>query len=63
MTGIDKLIAHFGSQAKTAKELQITRQTVNGWVKGRNRIPAEKVVLIEKITGIPRSELRPDLWN
>lgn len=63
MTGIEKLINHFGSQVKVAQNLNITRQTVNGWVKGRNRIPAEKVVLIEKLTGIPRRELRPDLWD
>lgn len=63
MNGIDKLIEHFGSQAKAAKGLEVTRQTVNSWVKGRSRIPAEKAVFIEKITGISRRELRPDLWE
>lgn len=63
MNGVQKLILHFGSQAKAAKELNISRQAVNSWVKNKNKIPAEKVVVIEKITGIKRSELRPDLWD
>ncbi|ULJ59759.1 transcriptional regulator [Wielerella bovis] len=63
MNGVQKMIEHFGSQAKAAKDLAVTRQTVNSWVKGRNRIPAEKVILIEEKTGISRRELRPDLWN
>lgn len=63
MIGIEKLIKHFGTQAKAAKGLGVTRQTVNSWKMGRIRIPAEKVIEIEKTTGIPRNELRPDLWE
>ena len=63
MNGIQKVIQHFGSQAKAAKDLGISRQAVNSWVKGRVRIPAEKAIFIEQKTGIPRHELRPDLWS
>ncbi len=63
MTGVQKLVQHFGSQAEAAKQLCVTRQTVNGWVKQRNRIPAEMAVLIEQKTGINRKEFRPDLWD
>lgn len=63
MNGIQKVIFFFGTQAKTAQNLGVKRQTVNSWVKGRNKIPAETVILIEEKTGINRSELRPDLWS
>lgn len=62
MNGIEKVVAHFGTQAKAARELKVARQTINSWTKGRNKIPAEKAVLIEQKTGIDRRELRPDLW-
>ena len=62
-TGILKVVAYFGSQVKVAQALQVNRQTVNSWVKKRNKIPPKKVVEIEKLTGINRWELRPDLWD
>jgi DNA-binding transcriptional regulator YdaS (Cro superfamily) len=47
-----------GLSAKIAAELCIARQTVYGWKK----IPAERVIKVEAITGIPRTQLRPDLY-
>jgi DNA-binding transcriptional regulator YdaS (Cro superfamily) len=41
-----------------AKHLEITPGALTNWT----RFPAERVPLIEKFTGIPRHELRPDLW-
>lgn len=63
MNGLEKVVQYFGSQAEMARELSVKRQTVNSWLKGRNKIPAEKVILIEGKTGVNRSELRPDLWG
>ncbi len=42
-----------------ATALNLTTQAVYAW----HRVPAEKVVLIEEITGIPREELRPDIYR
>ena len=36
---------------------------VSQWVNGERDIPAELVVRVEEITGIPRHRLRPDLWE
>lgn len=63
MNGIEKVISFFGSQAKAAKNLDVSRQAVNSWVKGRNRIPAETAILIEQKTRVSRKEIRPDLWS
>lgn len=48
-----------GAQAKVARELGVTRAAVAKWEK----IPAERVVEVERVTGIPREELRPDLYR
>ena len=44
--------------AKVAAGLGLTRAAVTQW----DRVPAEKVPDVERITGISRHELRPDLW-
>jgi len=43
-----------------AAELKITRDAISQW---KNKIPAERVLEIERITGIHRSRLRPDLFQ
>ncbi|OSI10938.1 MULTISPECIES: transcriptional regulator [Neisseria] len=57
---------HFiGSQAALARKLGVQRSTVNSWVKGRNKIPPDVAVRIEKLTdgAIRRQDLRPDLYT
>jgi DNA-binding transcriptional regulator YdaS (Cro superfamily) len=44
--------------AQLAKELGMTRSAVHQW----ERVPAERVVEVSRITGIPREALRPDLY-
>jgi transcriptional regulator with XRE-family HTH domain len=38
----------------------VDKSTVLRWESGR--APAERVVEIERVTGIPRADLRPDLY-
>jgi transcriptional regulator with XRE-family HTH domain len=38
----------------------VNKSTVLRWEEGH--IPAERVIAISEITGIPRSQLRPDLY-
>ncbi|RPD83209.1 helix-turn-helix domain-containing protein [Neisseria weixii] len=58
-------IDFFGSQASLARKLGVQRSTVNSWVHGRNKIPPEAAVKIEKLTGfqVKKKELRPDLFD
>lgn len=44
---------------KIAEGLKLTTQAVYAW----DRVPAERVVQVEQITGIPREELRPDIFG
>lgn len=55
---LDAIRTRPGRLAKIAYGLGITRGAVAKW----KRIPAERVLDVERITGIPRYELRPDLY-
>jgi DNA-binding transcriptional regulator YdaS (Cro superfamily) len=43
-----------------ARALSVDKGTVTKWHSGR--VPAERVLDVERITGIPRHDLRPDLY-
>ncbi len=43
-----------------ARALNVSRQTA--WTWFHRQVPAKHVLGVERITGIPRSELRPDLY-
>lgn len=47
-----------GALKRLAKQLGIAHQSFYSW----SRVPAERVIEFERITGIPRQELRPDLY-
>jgi DNA-binding transcriptional regulator YdaS (Cro superfamily) len=56
---IEMAVKAAGSKAKLARALGITRSAISQW----NRIPVNRVVEVEQITGIPRNELRPDVFG
>lgn len=55
---VDRAAAAVGSKSELARKLKIAVQSVQQWT----RIPAERVLEVERITGIPRHKLRPDLY-
>ena len=57
MHGMDIIRARRGLMTKVAAGLGIHRSAVAMWTV----VPAERVVEVERITGIPRHQLRPDL--
>jgi DNA-binding transcriptional regulator YdaS (Cro superfamily) len=56
---MDLIRAQRGLLAQVAHSLGLTRAAVVKW----QQVPAERVVEIERITGIPREALRPDLFR
>jgi DNA-binding transcriptional regulator YdaS (Cro superfamily) len=47
-----------GSVTKLAAALDVAPQAISQWC----RVPGSRVIEIERITGVPRHELRPDLY-
>ena len=54
----DALKKQRGLGSAIARELRINRSAISLW----KRIPAERVIDIERLTGVPREELRPDIY-
>lgn len=54
------LSAERGRIAALARELGITHAAVRQW---DGHCPAERIVDVERVTGIPREQLRPDLYR
>lgn len=61
MTGISMAIRAAGTAKALAIALELSPMAISGWLK-RNRIPAERVLDVERITGVSRCDLRPDLY-
>lgn len=61
--GLTLAIAAAGNQSKLARALNKKPQVISYWWNKGGRIPAEYVPDVEKATGVPRHELRPDLYR
>jgi DNA-binding transcriptional regulator YdaS (Cro superfamily) len=60
LTPVDRVIKAVGGLGALAKRLDISRQAIDKW--RRAGVPAERVLTLESISGVSRSELRPDLY-
>ncbi len=56
--GLDAAIRAAGGVGTLARGLGISQPAVSAW----QRVPAERVIAVESITGVDRSTLRPDLY-
>lgn len=48
-----------GRLTMLADACKITHSAICQWT----RVPIERVAVVERVTGIPRSELRPDIYE
>src|SRR5215470_20205102 len=53
--------SNVGGRAALARAIGRPEETVSDWVNGKSLVDPELVVEIERITGVPRHNLRPDL--
>jgi TorA maturation chaperone TorD len=58
-TGLDEAIRAAGGVGALARKIGISQPSVSNWT----RIPAERVIAVESVTGVDRSVLRPDLFE
>lgn len=55
---LERAVEAIGSYSAVARLLNLTRQGVQSW----DICPPNRVVAISKASGVPRHELRPDLY-
>lgn len=60
-SGLDKAILDAGGRDALAARLGVHPNTIRYWEA--NRLPVKRLSEVTRITGIPRHELRPDLWE
>lgn len=59
---IRKACERAGGQSEVARRLKLKSQgTVSSWIL-RGRVPAERVLELERLSGVSRHVLRPDLY-
>lgn len=61
MEALERACKAVGNKKAMAKELGVGPSAISAWLT-RGRIPAEHVLKIERASGVPRTELRPDLY-
>jgi TorA maturation chaperone TorD len=57
--GLQEAVRAVGGVSELARQLGISQPSVSNW----DRVPAERVLLVEAATGIDRKILRPDLYS
>ena len=58
-SGLNEAIRAAGGVSELARQIGISQPSVSNWT----RVPAERVVIVETVTGIHRAILRPDLYG
>jgi TorA maturation chaperone TorD len=57
--GLNEAINAIGSVSELARRLGISQPSISNW----SRVPAERVISVETLTGVSRVVLRPDLYG
>src|SRR5258706_335073 len=58
-SGLSEAIRAAGGVGELARQLGISQPSVSNW----DRVPAERVLMVEATTGVDRKVLRPDLYQ
>ncbi|MGH6728374.1 MAG: molecular chaperone TorD family protein [Pseudolabrys sp.] len=57
--GLQEAIRAAGGVTELARRIGISQPSVSNW----SRVPAERVLIVEAVTGVARAMLRPDLYD
>lgn len=55
---LKRAVGNVGGQAKFARLVGVTAQAVSQW----DEVPPLRVLTVERVSGVSRHELRPDLY-
>lgn len=56
---LKEIFSKVGTANEFARAIGVTPQAISQW----DKVPIERAADVEKVTGIPRSVLRPDIWG
>lgn len=59
---VSKLIRQAGGCSALGRSVGVTHAAIRRW-KLMGRVPAERVLAVERITGVSRYQLRPDVYG
>lgn len=62
VAGLELAIARAGGQTALANQVGVKQPHIWNWLHRNGRVPAERVIAVEAATGVPRHELRPDIY-
>jgi TorA maturation chaperone TorD len=57
--GLTEAIRAAGGVSELARQIGISQPSISNWI----RVPAERVISVEAVTGVDRAVLRPDLYG
>jgi TorA maturation chaperone TorD len=57
--GLEEAVRAVGGVSELARQIGISQPSVSNW----DRVPAERVLVVEAATGVDRKVLRPDLYS
>jgi len=58
-----KIDNQFENQDALASAVGVKQPMISRWLSGKDKIPPLRATQIEKLTGIPREEIRPDIFG
>tara|TARA_B100000586_G_C19912435_1_gene343752 strand:- start:454 stop:678 length:225 start_codon:yes stop_codon:yes gene_type:complete len=58
---LEKAIKIAGAQTKLSQAIGSSQQNISYWLR-TGKVAPDKVILIERVTGVSRHELRPDIY-
>lgn len=62
MDSVKDIIYSSGGVSNLAKKLDISTTSISKWI-AKNSIPADRLLMIEEVTGYPRHEINPELFK
>jgi len=63
MNVLEKINNKFENQKALALAVGVKQPVVSCWLSGKEKIPPKRANQIQKLTGIPREEIRPDIFG
>lgn len=55
---VKSIVSAAGGQSAVARKFGIQRQAVDKWT----RVPAERVLVVSEMSGVPPHKIRPDIY-